>query len=309
MHGGRTPEDAIDFSISINPYKPEWIDDVFERAEKLSSRYVYWEHLEQKLSELVKNDVSVTAGATEAIYLIGIHFLRELESVVIPKPTYSEYERIARFFGCRVVEVPLSNLESIGDRLSSSSAIFFCNPNNPTGRYYSPKELKPLVDAVEDSRSIMFLDEAFMDFVEGYRSVDSENVVKIRTFTKSYGLPGIRVGYVINFEEVKEYRMPWSIGSVGYAFLEKLIEDKFSFLKQSMPKIWREKRKFESKLGVKGDANFFLMYMPGAVEFLKSKGIYVRDCSSFGLDGHIRFSIRLPEENDLLIKNLIEVMG
>lgn len=307
QHGGARREGLLDFSASLNPYLPEWIDEMVERAKTLSNRYLYWEGLEEELSSIVGEPLTVTAGITEALYLVGILAMKGKRKVIIPEHTYGEYERIAKIFGAEIIKTP-NDPRTMAEKVDKGSIIFFCNPNNPDGKFYGVKELKPLIQAVEDENSLLVLDEAFIDFVKDAESPESENIVKLRTFTKSYGLPGIRVGYVVGFEEAfKSVRMPWSIGSLGYAFLEFVIADEFEHLKRTMPLIWKEKERVERELNVKSDANFFIKYVGDAkttVEKLVEKRILVRDCSSFGLPGHIRFSIRKKEENDKLIEAL-----
>ncbi len=301
-HGGRRIEIGfLDFSVSVNPYQPSWREEIFFKAERDSGRYTYFENLDEDLGELIGEDVTITAGATEGIYL-SLILLKSLgvERVVVPYPTYSEYERVSRIFGCRIVKAK-TDPQDLAEKVKKNSAVFFCNPNNPDGRYFSPKELRPLIEEIEDSDSILIIDEAFMDFVKGFESPGGEDIIKIRTFTKSYGMPGIRAGYVVGFsKEFKALRMPWSIGSLGYAFINKVVEDGFDFLKNTIPKIWKEKSRIEKALGVKSDANYFLMKFD--IGYLKSKKILVRDCRSFGLDGFIRFSVRKPEENTKLIE-------
>lgn len=310
-HGGRIKNsEYIDFSISINPYQPEWIYKVFEEGAKNSAEYTYYDELEEQLASMVGEDLAVTAGATEAIYLTGILLHMKDRKVVLPEPAYSEYERVARMFGARITKC--GTLEEMTEEVEKErdreSVVFFCNPNNPDGKYYSPQELNPLIDAVEDTESILVLDEAFMDFVKGYSSPESDRIIKLRTFTKSYGVPGIRVGYVTGFpEEFRRVRMPWSIGSAGRAFLKKVIDDEFEFLRETMPIIWKEKGRMERELGVSSDANFFLMKAGDkTIEHLKSEGIIVRECASVGLNGFIRFSVRKPKENTRLIELLKE---
>lgn len=315
-HGGgarRKEEGLIDFSASLNPYPPEWLDEMFERAREISGHYPYYEELEEGLAELVGEPITVTAGITEALYLLGILALRGGRRVIVPAHTYGEYERIARIFGgARVNKGGPNDPEGgLSQLVEKGSVVFFCNPNNPDGRFYRERDLKPLLDAVEDKNALLVLDEAFIDFVEKPESPESENVVKLRTFTKSYGLPGIRVGYVAGFPEAfRSVRMPWAIGSTGVAFLEFLLEDRFHHLKRTMPLIWMEKRRIEKALGVKSDANFFIKYVGDAkktVEELKRKGMLVRDCTSFGLPQYVRFSVRKPEENDALVRALLEI--
>ncbi len=302
-HGGSREEGYLDFSASLNPYPPEWLDKVFERAKEISDRYPYYERVEGGLAELIGEPLTVTAGITEALYLLGILALRGRQ-VVIPQHTYGEYERVARIFGARVAKGP-NEPEELAKLVERDSVVFFCNPNNPDGRFYRISELKPLLDAVEDRKALLVLDEAFIDFVERPESPEGEGIMKLRTFTKSYGLPGIRVGYTLGFEEAfRSVRMPWSIGSTGVAFLEFLIKDEFEHLRKTMALIWREKMRLEKALKVKSDANFFIKRVGNAGEFvdaMKKRGILVRNCESFGLPEYVRFSVRKPEENDRLI--------
>ena len=303
-HGGAREEGLLDFSASLNPYPPEWLDEMFERAKEISTRYPYYERLEEGLVELVGEPLTVTAGITEALYLLGILALRG-RKVIIPRHTYGEYERAARIFGAEVIKGP-NEPEKLAERVERDSVVFFCNPNNPDGKFYRTRELKSLLDAIEDKKALLVLDEAFIDFVRNPESPEGENLVKLRTFTKSYGLPGIRVGYVIGFEEAfRSVRMPWSIGSMGVAFLEFLLKDGFEHLRRTMPLIWREKERLERALGVKSDANFFIKRVGNAEEFVKAmkeRGILLRSCESFGLPGYVRFSVRKPEENSILIE-------
>ncbi|WP_099210739.1 aminotransferase class I/II-fold pyridoxal phosphate-dependent enzyme [Thermococcus henrietii] len=310
-HGGAREEGLLDFSASLNPYPPEWLDEMFKRAREISDRYPYYERLEGKLAELVGEPLTLTAGITEALYLVRILALRG-KKAIIPEHTYGEYERVSRIFGARVVKGP-NEPEKLAELVERGSVVFFCNPNNPDGKFYRVRELKPLLDAVEDRGALLVLDEAFIDFVKKPESPEGENIVKLRTFTKSYGLPGIRVGYVLGFEEAfRSVRMPWSIGSTGVAFLEFLIEDGFEHLRKTIPLIWREKGRLEKALGVKSDANFFIKRVGNAEEFveaMKKRGILVRSCASFGLPEYVRFSVRKPEENDRLIGAFRELGG
>ena len=303
-HGGAREEEVFDFSASLNPYPPEWLDGMFQRAKEISNSYPYYKGVEEELAELVGEPLTVTAGVTEALYLIGILALRG-RGVVIPLHTYGEYERVARIFGAEVVKGP-NEPGKLAELVEKGSVVFFCNPNNPDGKFYRVGELKPLLDAVEEKEALLILDEAFIDFVKNPESPKRENVVKLRTFTKSYGLPGIRVGYVLGFEDAfRSVRMPWSIGSAGVAFLEFLIEDGFEHLRRTMPLIWREKKRLEKALSVRSDANFFIKCVGNAgkfIEAMKKRGILVRNCESFGLPNYVRFSVRKPEENDKLIE-------
>lgn len=89
-----------------------------------------------------------------------------------------------------------------------------------------------------------------------------------------------------------------------------MVEDGFEHIRKTMPLIWGEKERLEKALGVKSDANFFIKRVGNAGEFvgaLKKQGILVRDCTSFGLPEYVRFSVRKPEENSVLIRAFKEL--
>ncbi len=243
-----------------------------------------------------------------SLYLLGVLALRG-RKVIIPEHTYGEYERIARILGSSIIKGP-NKPEELADLVERDSVVFFCNPNNPDGRFHHVKELKPLLDEVEDRKALLVLDEAFLDFVKRPESPEGENIVKLRTFTKSYGLPGVGVGYVLGFKETfRSVRMPWGIGSAGLAFLEFLIKDEFKHLRKTMPLIWKEKKVLEKAINVRSDANFFIKHVRNTgefIKFMKEHGILVRSCESFGLPEYVRFSVRKPEENKKFIEAVWE---
>ncbi|MCL4407510.1 MAG: aminotransferase class I/II-fold pyridoxal phosphate-dependent enzyme [Thermotogae bacterium] len=320
FHGGTMDESVIDFSISVNSYMPTWKDQLFKRCAEISNKYLYVEWIEERFKEKFGKDTVILAGATEAFQIVGFTIMNDA-NVVIPLPSYGEYERIASYMAKRVFKVPSKNeidlnLDSAFDlakKLSNNgkSVIILGNPNNPTGKYLKMR------DDLEDlaNKVTIVLDEAFVDFVdEKLRwNVDHPNIIIVRSFTKSYGMPGVRVGYVKteNFKKhFEKYRSPWALGSCGYAFVEFLIEDDGTFLFKSMQSIKAESKKFEN-FGIFTDANFGVLKVKNAHEVQKNLdklGIHVRNCESFGLYDRIRVSIRKTEENERLFESLRKVI-
>ncbi len=316
-HGGTINENSIDFSISVNPYTPKWEDAFFKRCKEISKRYTYVEWIEERFREKFGNDTVVTAGATEAFSIIGR--MIEGRKVIIPLPSYGEYERVASKADIlkilpRDSRVNLESAFNMAVKLSKdhSVAIFLGNPNNPTGEYFQiEKEIKFLAD-----KGVLFiLDEAFIDFVEEKKQwkIDHPNVIVVRTFTKSYGMPGIRVGYVKNKSFMKFFesnRLPWAIGSCGYAFIEFILKDDGRFLNESMAMIREEAVRFR-EIGIQTDANFGILKAGNAAivqKVLDGMGIHVRNCESFGLPEWIRVSVRKKEENDRLFNAIKRVI-
>ncbi len=315
IHGGSERDDIIDFSISVNPYTPVWKNELFELCKKSSRKYTYIEWLEEDFKSVFGNNAIVLAGATEALQIIGF-IIMDGASVVIPTPSYGEYERVAKFRALSIVKVPpkddlaldLESAFKIAEKLSKTrkTVLIFGNPTNPTGSYAS-EQIKDWIYHLSCKGVIVIIDEAFIDFVKERYTIDNPRVIRLRTFTKSYGMPGIRVGYVLTEEFKKtfeDYRAPWAIGACGYAFLKYLLRDKGIFLKHSLPKIWKESERFKN-IGVLTDANFGCLKVKNAKEIqalLDKNRIHVRSCESFGITDYVRISIRTPKENDKLFK-------
>lgn len=320
-HGGIKDENSIDFSISINPYFPDWKHKLFERCEKIANRYLYVEWIEDEFRKKFGKDAVILAGATEAFQIIGLTVM-DGANTVIPFPSYGEYERIASYRSKRIFKIPPKNeIEIDFERAfdiarkkskDEKTVLILGNPNNPTGKYLNiAKDLTDLAD----EGVLVVLDEAFIEFVDKAKTstIVHPNIINIRSFTKSYGMPGIRVGYVMNEKygsHFEKYRSPWAVGNCGYAFLEFLIEDDGSFLNRSVEYIHQEYEKFE-KFGIFTDANFGTLKVENAHEMQQKLDyfkIHVRSCESFGLKDRIRVSVRKPEENDVLFEALKKVI-
>ncbi len=314
-HGG-SKNIKLDFSVNTNPYTPPFLRYI--NLAEHSKSYPICE-LERMLAEKLNvcyENLLITAGITEALYLFSIAYIDKETKVVILDVTYKEYERLAKIFKAKIEKIYGINpeIDEICEKIDKNSVIFFCNPNNPTGKFYSYKEVKALVDAVEDKDSILFLDEAYIDFVEKIKNknrfIESENVVVARSFTKSYGIPSIRLGYIFsnpdNIKILRSIKIPWSVDNIACKVLEYIIKDR-KFLKNSLKKIFLEKNRIEKELrelNIKSDANFFILKAPNLYSYLKAKGISVRNCENFSLKDYIRFSVRKKRENNILIKHI-----
>jgi histidinol-phosphate aminotransferase len=171
-----------------------------------------------------------------------------------------------------------------------------------------------LVELVEDTDSLLIIDEAYIDFVNKPYDLSriakkSENIIVLRSFTKAFGIPGLRLGYAIGNETniwlLNNVKPPWNVSIVAQKIGCVLLKCE-DFLKSSKSRIERTKEHVASNLDVlPSDVNFFL-YKVGdartAVKKLISKNIFVRDCTSFALPQYIRFSVRKHYETTFLIK-------
>ena len=329
-HGGERiknkKKEIIDFSVSLNPYgPPEFIADAIREALEELSLYPETEcsELREKIARKYhreENEILVSAGSSELIPLVALTFVKE--KVLIPEHTYGEYEIAAGMMGAQINRVEMPSLqikpELIVDEMKPDDVVFLCNPNNPTGQYLGKTEIKLIVDEAERVDALVVLDEAYVDFVKkAFPSHDlrSPNLIILRSLTKSFAIPGARIGYAIasadHITEMRKIKMPWSVSVFAQKIGAAVLGSKGDvFLVETREKLERSKRKIEDAFGICSDANYYILDVGNAREVkraLLKEGIMVRDCTSFGLPSYIRFSIKRDAENDLLIHHLLRV--
>ena len=209
----------IKLSSNENPYGPspkvrQAIIDAFDEA----CRYPYGRvsELESKIAEREGVDPSmvlVTGGSNEGLRATGRLFGVEKKEIIACKPTYLALMTYAEEFDCKINWVPLDNnlrydLNEISKRTSkNTSMVFICNPNNPTGTMLKADDLEDFCTATA-KKTCVFVDEAYYDYSinDGYPTMtklvkDGHNVIVSRTFSKIYGLAGVRIGYLIASSE------------------------------------------------------------------------------------------------------------
>ncbi len=332
---GFDENNIIDFSVSTNPFMPPpGIKEAIAAApiERYpdSQATALCRALAEKLGVDTAN-ILAGSGTTELIRLITQVYFRAGDRIVIIEPTYGEYETACRLTGARVVKYHTAETEGFSPRIKEvvdiirqkqARGVFICNPNNPTGNYLSRNDIEKVMGAIKDG--LLILDEAYLPFVaESWDSLDlikNGNIVILRSMTKDYGLPGLRLGYAVACPEIiNALRIalpPWNVNAVAQkAGLAVFHED--NYLKNSLEKT-REARDFLigeiKRLGFKvlnSDANFFLLKVDNATTFrraLLTKGILVRDCSSFGLKQYIRLAPRPLAECQKLIEALTDIL-
>lgn len=320
---GNANEGIIDFSVNLNPYGPPNFvyRTIKEAIEEIS---VYPDTGCAELRELLAHkfgckpdEVLVGAGVSELILLVALSFVKN--RVLIPRHTYGEYETAAKMMDAHItcIEMPALRIdpEMIAEAMQSEDVVFLCNPNNPIGQYLAGEEIARIVEAAERVDALVVLDEAYVDFVTNAfptHALPKDNLIVLRSLTKSFAIPGIRIGYAISsadiITELAKVKAPWSVSGcaqkVGAAVIGAAGE---AFLAETRARIERNKGKIEAALDVHSDANYFVLDVGNARDFKKellTHGILVRDCTSFGLPAHIRFSVRTDEENERLLRFL-----
>lgn len=329
------PEAIIDFSTNCNPYgPPPGLQKAIATAE--IEKYPDSEATELKIALSAKLSISpdyliIGNGSTELIRLIALAYFDGKTTVLIPKPTYSEYEVACRIANARILHYSTSdqsnfkiNTNDIVSFISQHQpeGIFLCNPNNPTGQYLSREEVTIVLEAAPNS--MIILDEAYVAFTEKtWSSPDLlkkyDNLVILRSMTKDFAVAGLRLGYAIAKEPVisslKRIKPPWNVNAVAQK-AGLFVLDKDAYLEECTRNIREAKNYLITELGDLGfkimpsQTNFFLIKVSNfAFEFkhaLLHLGILVRDCTSFELPHYVRISPRSIAECKKLIEAIKE---
>ncbi|MFL6474590.1 MAG: pyridoxal phosphate-dependent aminotransferase [Nitrososphaera sp.] len=327
----------LDSSSSINPLGTprKAISAIKMNLDSLAQTYPDPECRELKngLSRYLGIDpewICVGNGAIEIIYWF-VHTAVASGRVVIPVPTFCEYELASHKSGAEVTCVPLHNLEidadSVIEKARGADAVFLCNPNNPTG-ILATKQIMKIIENVSSSTRIL-LDECFIELTDNPEAntmmeqvSEFDNLVILRSLTKSFGLAGLRVGYsVCNSNLAKKLstnKIPWNVnGLAQVAGVVALLESGYlskarAVIKEERRFLYDNIKKFESFRPLKSDSNFFLIHLQARNSrqfrdrLLKKSGVLVRDCSTFTGMGtqYIRIAVRMHRENMVLLKAL-----
>lgn len=280
-----------------------------------------------------KSNVVVGNGSTELMYLFAEAFVKKGDVAVIPAPTFGEYESAVRKAGEEPKFVRLDrdfrvDLDSFKKGMAGAKIVFFCNPNNPTSILTPTKQLTEIVESALEQDSLVFLDEDFLEFVENEKALSMIGKIKkypnlfiLRSFTKIYGLTGLRVGYGIASKEIIDAllcsKIPWNVNCLAQVAAVAALNDE-EHLQRTLKLVKEEKALLLSGLNkIKGfkvyrpDANFFFIDVRQSgltaaqlTEKMLSQGILIRDCSSFrGLDEYyVRVAVKTHSENERLLK-------
>jgi histidinol-phosphate aminotransferase len=325
---GISPEDVIDFSVSVNPFgPPPGIEaaisgaaiDRYPDSESGEVR----EALGKKLG-LRPDQIVIGSGSTEIIRLIAAAFFGPEELVVIPQPTYGEYEVACRIAGAQLLKPSMSREPGLRLNISRVKALvdrrhphglFICNPNNPTGEYLAKDSLQLLLDAAPDC--LVVVDEAYVAFTDdawdSTEFIETGHLIIVRSMTKDFALPGLRLGYALASKKIvsllDRVKPPWNVSSVAQAAATFVIEND-AYLKACSKRLRESGEFLVNGLVSRGlkplpsKANFFLVNVGDAAGLKRAlllKGIIVRDCASFGLPAYVRMAPRTIGECERLL--------
>ncbi|MEM5948219.1 histidinol-phosphate transaminase [Spirochaetia bacterium 38H-sp] len=281
-----------------------------------------------KKYKVTENQIITGNGSDELMVMIAATYLNPGDNIITGKNTFSEYEFAANLMDAETQKAPMTdgsfNLDAILSLINSKTRIIFiCNPNNPTGTYIGKTKILDFIKKIPEDILVVF-DHAYAEYVTAadYPSdrelIDSKkNVVILHTFSKVYGLAGLRIGYAISSPEriadISLTKQPFNNNIPAQkAALAALSDD--GFLKKSQNINEKGKKYLYKELKNMGlffyptEANFICIRLDrdSREAFLEiaKRGVSIRALDSFGLAGWIRVTIGTEKQNRLFIKAL-----
>jgi len=341
QHGGpfsitHPTSDILDFSSNISPVGTS---SLVRKTIKnhLETIQIYPDSESTQLKKNIQHYTKVHHsqivtgnGATEIIYNFCQAFLSVKTPVLIPIPTFGEYESAAKLSGAKVSFFKTMNLEKDIDnfisKLPSNGCIFICNPNNPTGNLISKKTLQKIILSANTKKTLVFIDECFIELVPDYdesiiKSIKNyTNLFILRSLTKSFALAGLRIGYGIGSKQMisvlNKIKIPWNVSGIAQHAASAALSD-LSYLDKVKKIIKKESFYLSNNISklnnfqcISTSTNFILIKTKIKSKVLQKKllekKILIRDCSTIrGLnDNYIRIAVKTRKENDKLIKAL-----
>jgi threonine-phosphate decarboxylase len=350
VHGGQAwkLKNVEDFSHNLNPSGPP--NDLYKIVfDAISGTDHYPDDNSTELKKILADhfkvgveNIIVGAGSSDLIRMFPNTFIEKGEKALIMRPSFAEYSHQCRIAGAIVKELPLkesNDLRIDADELLTNTddvkAVYICNPNNPTGRAEPREKILKIVKECNLRGILVFLDETLLELVHDHDKITCSEYVKeynnllvIGSLTKSFAIPGIRIGFGIAGEEIikamDKVRMSWNVGNIEQHVAACLIRDHMDHVKNAAKMMFGEAEYVCNELNKIGfkvcrtDSFFFFeslkdigMKVPEFKEKMLAENIMVRDCGSFGQEfkDHIRFCVKDRERNDIFINAVKKVMN
>ena len=267
-------------------------------------------------------------GSNDIIELVARCFLTPNDNAVYSKHAFAVYPLVTQSLGAQGVEVEAKDwghdlqamLEAINDK---TKVVFIANPNNPTGTFLEKNEIIRFLEKIP-SEVIVLLDQAYFDYSNyemedvPFRLVNNfPNLIISRTFSKAYGLAGLRVGFSVTSSSLADYlnrvRQPFNINSLALSAAEVALNDT-EHLEKSLKLNKQEKERFYKFFEshqydfIESFANFISFDCKGnsnkVFNSLLLKGVITRSMEIYKMPNHLRVTIGLPEENSIFMENL-----
>ncbi|MDO5410447.1 MAG: pyridoxal phosphate-dependent class II aminotransferase [Lachnospiraceae bacterium] len=341
-HGGEiySHHYKLDYSVNVNCMgTPASVIEAAAKGAALSAQYpdVNCGELRSALAEFQQvKESQIVFGNGAADVIFSSILARKPGKVLVPAPTFAEYEQAAKVVGAQMVYYILKEEnefrldEGFLDALTPDiDMAFLCNPNNPTGQLVEKKELFRILDRCAENDIFLVVDECFNEFVEEpekYSLIKHleqyDNLLILKAFTKTYAMAGLRLGYGLCSDQdfmakMAECNQPWAV-SIPAQFAGVAALKETEYVAQSMS-ILREERIFLKaellRLGFRvfdSQANYiFFKAAADLKEACGKRDILIRDCRNYvGLaPGYFRVCVKRHEENLELVRVLEEIVN
>lgn len=356
---GCSPSMILDFSASINPLGPPH-SAIAAIHNHLGDLRNYpdpnYQELRQALSQFhrLPPDWILPGNGSAELLTWASRELAELDATYLLTPAFGDYLRSLKAFDTKIVrcslnlDIPFTTsteasteacTEEIGTSIqpqalpqmllnqssqSAQTGLLLNNPHNPTGWLFSSKEILPYLEQF----ALVVIDEAFMDFLppDQQQSLiewvsDYPNLVILRSLTKFYSLPGLRIGYAIahpdRLQRWQQWRDPWSVNTLAAAAAVAVLQDTtfqqqtWDWVAAARSQLFQGLSKLPGLSPLAGAANYLLVQSDHSVmqlqqQLLKQSRILIRDCMSFPElgDRYFRVAVRTPPENQRLVEGM-----
>ena len=325
----------LDFNENTAGCSPRVLERLRQLDAEQLSRYPERESVEAVVADFLRvapSELLLTNGVDEAIHLLCETYLEAGDEALIVVPTYSMYRIYMMAAGGQVISIPAGeNFVFPGDevcrRISPRTRVIaIANPNNPTGTVAPPEDLRRIAGSAPDAA--VLIDEAYFEFYgQSMLATRNElsNLFVARTFSKAYGLAGLRIGALVGDAEqmraVRRVSSPYNVNAVALACLPEAIGDQ-AYIEQYVSEVRESRARLERTLEAFGiqfwpsQANFVLARVGAAssfVEHMRRRGILVRDRSGDqGCEGCVRITLGPREHADrflIALQETCEEMG
>ena len=349
VHGGQgwRLSGIEDYSHNLNPFGPPDIISMLISASGEIGHYPddNCEDLKKVISEHYKveiDNIIVGSGSSDIIRMFPNTFIEPKDKVVVSRPSFAEYAHQCRIVGANIVDNLLLdsdefriNYDLLMANCRGAKAVYICNPNNPTGRIEPRGKILAFVEWCAKKNIFVFLDETLLELVPEHDDIscvryvnDYPNLLVAGSLTKSFAIPGIRIGFGFGskemISEMDKVRMTWNVGQIEQSVGKILIRDHMSYVKKAAEIMKKESVWMYDKLKDIGfpvttptDSYFFFnslhpLEIDSAtfVDRMIDNKFMVRDCSSFGkpFDWYVRFCVKDHERNERFIHAVDETL-
>lgn len=335
-YSGLNSKDAVCLATNENPYPlPEILVDKIIKQVYKANRYPKLKN--EKLVSLIADHVGtisdnilVAAGSDELLVLLALSYIQEGKNSIMFNPSFFRYKQVTELAkgACKLVDCEnfKCNLNTLIRYIDENTrVVFICNPNNPTGTFIDRKDIYSFLQNIPKD-IIVVVDEAYYEFVnekEGNQSsiglVDEfSNLVVLRTYSKLFGMAGLRIGYSIAnpiiTNELEKVRSPYSVNAIAQEAAIAILENEMSFYKDYPNEVKYEREVFYNYFKelsleyVPSEANFIFVKLGkncnDIINKLREENIIIRPCDMFGFPQYARITIGKNSENRRLLDAL-----